>query len=593
MMNAGTNIQTDQALKQAAEGLQFLYKNLTSVLPWNMALPVLLYFSFYESISVGSMLLWAIPFYVITVPRYWLSRYFSNHALPQNVRDLRLWELGVAVPSLLAGLVWGAITFILFDSGGLVQQVTILTIVFGICILSLVLAVYCLPAFYGFIIPSLLGESLYFFTIGREYWVIGVLSLILLAALIKIGQSANRQNQSKLQLETENLELIEKLTVQKERAELANYSKSKFLASAGHDLRQPVHSLTMFAEALRSEISTRTGRELVDHVDSSVAVLDNLLTALLEISRLEAGVVSARKVPINIEPLLKQVIDELRPVANEKQIQFRTRLRDAHVYTDPILLANIVRSLIRNAIEFTDSGGILVSIRRYGDRMLLQIWDTGSGISEDHKEQIFVEFFQIDNHERDRKKGLGLGLSISKKLCELLGFELNMRSELGKGSVFELELTRIPVEKVIPVSKDIPAPQMSLSGKRLLIIDNEESILQGTLSVLHRWHCVVDTASNTERALELLKQGCRYDAYLCDHQLGGTMNGIELLNAMAVIDGGNTPGILVTGNTDPEFIRSVMRTGYVLLHKPVKPAQLRALLAQKVQNRLQVEEVLS
>ena len=594
MMTGIADRQTLQNRRQRAEGLRFLHRNLSVILLWNMPLPVLLWLGFHDSLQVSVFLIWSTAFYLVTVPRYFWSRKLGLtdfsvdcDSAEQPVEEL---ERLLIIPSLFAGMVWGGIGLALFETGGQVQQVTVLTLVYGMCLLSLITAVCSLTSFLAFAVPALTGQALYFFVLNQTFWVAGAMSLILLVLLVYLGKSASNLSRRWLMLKRENLELINSLTAEKERAVLANKSKSRFLASASHDLRQPVHSLTMFAEALRGEVTTRNARELVEHVNTSVNSLDNLLTPLLEVSKLEAGVVEPRKMPISIAPLLERIISELRPQANAKSLQLRTRLLDAHVYTDPILLATVIRNLIQNALDFTHKGGIILSLRYRGDRLLLQIRDTGVGIDKDDLDRVFVEFFQVENHERLQKKGLGLGLTISKKLSDLLDLNLAIKSLPGKGSIFSLELLPIVREKVVPVTAGKEPPQSSLAGKRLLIIDNEESILQGTLSVLHRWHCVVDTADCADRALHLLAQGIRYDAYLCDYQLGGKLNGVELLKAMSNVDGGSTPGILVTGTTDPEFIRSATAAGFVLLHKPVKPAQLRALLSQKVQGRAKVEE---
>ncbi|MCB1756477.1 MAG: hybrid sensor histidine kinase/response regulator, partial [Gammaproteobacteria bacterium] len=360
-------------------------------------------------------------------------------------------------------------------------------------------------------------------------------------------------------------------------------SKSRFLAAASHDLRQPVHSLTMLAEALRGEAKGQVVRELVDNVSASVDSLDELLTDLLDISRLDAAVVKVRKLPVNIRPVIESIVDDLRTSADAKNIYIRTHISDTFVYSDPVLLGTVIRKLLVNAVQFTQRGGVLVGLRKRGDTVLVQVWDSGPGIAHENSEDIFVEFYRIDGSGRESGKGLGLGLPISKRLSDLLGHELRFSSRPGKGSVFEIRLQCIQQQKIIPVHAARSARQVSLSGRRLLVVDNEVAILQGTLAVLKNWQCEVSTATNAKDALALVKSGAHFDGYLCDYDLGSEMNGIALLEQLQALDGGRTPGIIITGNTDLDFIRMAADAGHTVLHKPVKPAQLRALLMRQSQ----------
>ncbi len=571
---------------QIAEGLMFLYRNLSTVMLWNMLLPLIIWFTFRDVMSLQSMLPWMVSFYLVTIVRIVISLYFSSKPSPLSSPEISRWGWWITVPSTLAGCVWGYAVYVFFEGGSVSQQLILLTIINGVCVLSLVISAYWLPAFYGFVIPALSGEAIYFATQAESgLWIIAAVALLLLTVLLKIGNSTNELTSKALKLKFENLHLIKHLTAEKERAENASRSKSRFLAAASHDLRQPVHSLTMFTDALRMEVKEKEAIELVEHMNQSVEDLDTLLTALLDISKLDAGVVTARKMPINILTLINNLVSEFQALANQKELYLRVRVFECHVYTDPLLLSTVIRNLLQNAIRFTESGGILIGLRSRGDNVLLQVWDSGIGIPDDKIDHIFVEFFQIDNVERDRQKGLGLGLSISRRLSDLLDHQLRVKTWPGKGTVFEVEMLKVARGKVIPVHAEFNANGQSLRGKRLLVIDNEISILQGMLSVLSRWHCQVDTASTAQDALGLVRQGNHYDSYISDYHLGPGMNGVELLTEFSKIDGGRTPGIILTGNTEAEFIRSVSDSRFVLLHKPVKPAQLRASLLQ--QTRMQ------
>lgn len=580
VISSDSNIAS-QKLNQTAAGLVFLHKNLVEGLPWYMLIPVALAITFRGVDDWNGILVWGFIFYLITIPRYFVSLRYSRKDLPKNQKELSNWRFWVIAPALLSGVLWGASPFVFFDLGAAYQQLVLLTIINGACLMAVLLSTYCLPAFVGFILPAMSGEFLFFvFVADSRYRVIGLLPLIMVVVLLKIAQNTRSQTRKSEQLKIENQLLVENLTREKERAETANRAKTQFLAAANHDLRQPVHSLTLLAEALKNNSTDPETLNLVSHIGDSVESLDFVLTALLDISRLEADVVKVDKMSVRIKPLIQALYDEFEPMATAKNIKFKLRVCDCLVYSDPIHLSKILRNLIANSIQFTDKGGILLAARQRGDQVILQVWDTGYGIPNDELEDVFTEFYQRQNKERTSGKGLGLGLSICRRLAELLDHKLSLRSKYGTGSLFEVELPWLESEKLVTVVSTTPVSAFPLKGRRVLVVDNEDSILQGTLAVLHRWGCVVDTAETFENAVAYLEQGRAYDLYLVDYKLGASGNGAELLENFKRLDGGLVPGIIMTGNTSPEFIRTTIDAGYTLLHKPVKPAALRALMAR-------------
>lgn len=568
-------------LSQTAAGLVFLHKNLVEGLPWYMLIPVALAITFRGVEDWNGILIWGLCFYLITIPRYFVSLKYSNISLPKTLKELSRLQFWIIAPALLSGVLWGLSLFVFFDLGAAYQQLILLTIINGVCLTAILLSTFCFPAFIGFLLPAMTGEFLFFiFVADSRYRVIGLLPLIMVAVLVKIARNTREQTRKSEQLRVENLQLVEKLTFEKERAEAANRGKTQFLAAANHDLRQPVHSLTLLAEALKNDTKDPETLKLVSYISKSVESLDFVLTGLLDISRLEADVVQVNKMSVRAKPLIQALYDELEPMAASKNIRFKLRVSDCLVYTDPIHLSKILRNLITNAIQFTEKGGLLLAVRQKGKHVVLQVWDTGEGIPEHEHESVFTEFYQRNNQERASGKGLGLGLSISRRLAELLGHKLSLRSRDGVGSLFELKLPWLESENVVTVTSSTPISTFPLKGRRVLVVDNEDSILEGTLAVLNRWGCMVDTAESFDEAVAYLEQGHTYDLYLVDYKLGSQGNGAELLEYFKRWDSGLVPGIIMTGNTSPEFIRSTVVAGYTLLHKPVKPAALRALMAR-------------
>ena len=232
---------------------------------------------------------------------------------------------------------------------------------------------------------------------------------------------------------------------QKELAEEANLSKSRFLAAASHDLRQPIHALGMFVGALARHPMTDEMRRLVEQIEGSVGAMDGLFNSLLDISKLDAGVVQSHVRSFAIGPLLQRISDEFAGEAQRKGLRLTLCPCSAFVASDPVLLERILRNIVSNAVRYTDQGRILVGCRR-GPRLSVQVWDTGRGIAQADRERVFQEFYQVDNFERDRAKGLGLGLAIVRRLTLLLDHPLELRSQIGRGSVFKLSLPTAQAE---------------------------------------------------------------------------------------------------------------------------------------------------
>ena len=583
---------SDRIFRLRLEGYEFIFQNLIGVIPASLIMPVILFFSFSNDAPLAMMAGWAAAYYSVTFLRYYTARRALNGPQPTTLADLKSWQRSVEWPSWLTGGVWAVGLLMFFPVLSFEARLVLVTVANGMCLVALVAASSSLPAFYGFS-GLVLGTQTGMFLFGfhGEFVFLGLVTALYMAVLSKVARRVAELREDAFNLKYDNAGLVAELREEKERAELANRSKSRFLAAASHDLRQPVHSLTLFTEALRAEVSDKKALELVGHVGTSVQTLDELLTALLDISKLDAGVVQKRPITLDLAPVISRVVSEVRPQASEKNLQLRLHVtQSAHVFTDPVLFATIFRNLLLNAVNHTDAGGVLVGLRRRGANWVVQVWDTGPGIPESRRKDIFVEFVQLNNKQRDRRKGLGLGLSICSRLAGLLGHTLTLRSSEGRGSVFSLSMVAVgkdQVHQAKPAAAAVDPTLPALSGTRALVIDDEPEILAGMEALLQSWDCVVETVPDAESALSRVGRSADFDVYLCDHQLGECVYGLDLLRELNALDGGRTPGVLITGTTSPEFIRQSQSAGYVVLHKPVKPAQLRALLLSGQQKRRQ------
>jgi signal transduction histidine kinase/CheY-like chemotaxis protein len=378
---------------------------------------------------------------------------------------------------------------------------------------------------------------------------------------------------TRLTLENENL--VRELRVQKEAAEQANIAKSKFIATASHDLRQPVHALGLLAGALQGHSMNEEMRRLVGQIGGSVAAMDGLFNSLLDISRLDAGVVETQIEDFPIEPLLERVCRDYLAEAETKGLRLIWSRSSAIVRTDPFLLERILRNLVSNAVRYTDRGRIVVGCRR-GNRLRVEVWDAGRGIPLDQQREVFREFFQLGNLERDRAKGLGLGLAIVDRLAKLLDCPLTLRSAPGKGSVFKISVALAERQRLGAPSPE-RAPMFAMPRGLILVIDDDPVIQSAMRSLLSSWgHDVIVAGSGAEMLNRVATRSSRPDLIICDYRLRDGENGIGLIKRLQANYSERVPAVLITGDTASDRLQEAQESGFILLHKPVAEIKLRA-----------------
>ncbi|MDH3280439.1 MAG: ATP-binding protein [Gammaproteobacteria bacterium] len=380
--------------------------------------------------------------------------------------------------------------------------------------------------------------------------------------------------------------LEQKVAKRTEELVAANRAKSRFLAAASHDLRQPMHALGLFVTQLNSRIKDPENRHLTGRIQAAVTALQGLLDALLDVSRLDAGVVTANLSDFCIQSLLDRIETAFAPEAINRELLFRVRHHALTVHSDPVLLERILINLVANALRYTERGGILVGCRRRGDHVRIEVWDTGVGIAPEHQQTVFQEFYQVGNPERDRSKGLGLGLAIAARLARLLGGRISVRSVLGKGSVFAVEVPRATGTGAPLTASETVLPELPTSNANILVVDDDTLVLESLAGLLNQWGYQVVMAGNAEEALAIMKSAKHLDAVLCDYRLPGNRTGVEVIRQLREQLGHEIPAALITGDTAPERIRVAKEAGVPLLHKPVQPARLRSLLEHLLVQRM-------
>lgn len=369
----------------------------------------------------------------------------------------------------------------------------------------------------------------------------------------------------------------------RDAAESADHAKSRFLAIASHDLRQPAHALGLFVAALRDEQMTPVQNELTEHMNDAVTALDTMFNALLDISRMDAGVVVAEVRSFDLEAMLHRVAGEFSSEAAAKGLRFSLRVskaaRGLRARSDPVLLERIVRNLLGNAVRYTQLGGVLLTCRLRGGQWRIEVWDTGPGIQTMHHQRIFEEFFQIDAPEREHAGGLGLGLSIVRRLSLLLGHPLALQSVAGRGSCFAIT---VPATKEAARSRERVYQIGSLQGLGVGVIDDDPEVRTSMTVLLKRWGCTVLAAETAEELIQ--RAGARLrelvQVLVVDLQLRGGRSGIDAIAAVTHTRGRRCPTLIVSGAAAPERLAQLQSSGFEFLTKPVAAARLRSWLIE-------------
>jgi signal transduction histidine kinase/CheY-like chemotaxis protein len=396
---------------------------------------------------------------------------------------------------------------------------------------------------------------------------------LLLSADVAVRKKAE-ENMGRAQIELER-----KVVERTQELELANAAKSRFLAVASHDLRQPLHALGLFVAQLRSPPDSVDRDRIVERIDTAVEEMNELFNALLDIYKLDAGALTANLTDFPIAHLLRRLEATFTQTALKKGLRLRVMPSSAWVRSDIILLERILLNLVSNAVRCTSRGGVLVGCRRRGEVLHIEVWDSGPGIAEDQQRKIFGEFYQCADGEGDRHGGLGLGLAIVDRLQRLLEHPVELTSIVGRGSRFTIVVPAVAARKVVePVSSAAPAVDRA-QGKLVVVIDDDALVLEGTAGLLRSWGCRVVTAASHEVALsEINRRGQRPDLIVSDYHLSDGKTGIEAIERLRAAFDTLIPAFLISGDIAPERLRHARTCGYQLLHKPLAPMTLRAML---------------
>lgn len=564
-----------------AQAIDHLYRNLWRV-AGTVLVPLVMTWIMWEHVERATLIAWGVVMLLISAMSQLLATGYFRRS--RSINETLRWGRLFSIAMFVNGLTWGVASMLFFVPGSTALQVVLLVSILGLCAGSISLLSYWLESYYAFIVPPLLLLALRLLLEGGvEYWSLAGLVLVSLGILLLVGYSVGQSVMSAIRLGFENLDLVKQLHAEKEIAENATRDKTLFLASASHDLRQPLHAMSLFADALEGRLQNPEDRLVLARLHESLNAMRKLFNALLNISRLDAGTVEPQIQDFRLVQLLERLHVDYARQAQERNLEWLYLSTQAVVRTDPVLLENMLRNLIGNAIRYTPRGYVGIACREVEGWLRIEIEDSGVGIPAEKHTEIFREYRQLGNPERDSSKGLGLGLAIVERLARLLDHRIELRSEPGLGSCFSVILPLGSVADIAPEFDGLPGgkttAESDLVGMLVLVIDDQAAVLEGMRAMLGRWGCEVILADTEEAAVAVIKQTQRKpDLIIADYRLRGDCTGSQAIDRVRGELGESIPAMIVTGDTGPERLREAQASGHMLMSKPVAPARLRAFL---------------
>lgn len=526
----------------------------------------------WRQLPQSTLLIWLAAIGVSTVLRVWMIYVYQT--AKEATRELSIWGPLFWLGTLTAGLIWGAWPLVFYQLYSTEYLLLISTIFAGMVAVSAASGSIYLPSFLSFSVPLILPLALTHISSGNDSLILtGLLLIMFLAVNFFLSVRGNSQFRELLRSQIKNDELMNRLAEEKMIAERAVIAKSRFLAAASHDLRQPLHAMGLFLSALRQREYDEKKLEIIDDMTNSSEALNGLFNSLLDVSRLDAEIIDFNPSHITAADIFDGLRAQFMHQAAEKNIRLHVEPADHVFYSDAILLERVLRNLVSNAVQYTESGSIILSCVDHTDgSKLIKLKDSGIGIPAESAEDVFSEYYQLNNLSRDRSKGLGLGLAIVQRLCELMDIDLNMQSEESIGTEFTLLVPGGDPAQIKPRVK--PDKTMEAKDRRILVIDDEVQVLQGMRHMLEGWGCKVMLAESTRDALKIIALSEEQpELIISDFRLQES-DGMDAVEAIREALDTVVPAIIISGDTSPERLKQVKKTGLLFLHKPVRADEL-------------------
>ncbi|UVE18953.1 hybrid sensor histidine kinase/response regulator [Pseudomonas sp. LS44] len=573
-----------QTLNQRTYLVDLLFRQSYAVLFANFVIPIPVAYILRNSLSLNGLLVWIIVMYILTVGRILLARRYFEHG-KDSTTPLR-WAWWVTVLSWLSSLLWGWLGWVGFAAGDpQLLAFTCIVLTGLVCGAMPSLSAFP-PAYIGSLAAMLLPVTVHCLSRQGEVFATYTFFLICLAGVnLYYSRVTYRSICETARLRLENVELVGRLEEERDRAQAADQAKSRFLAAASHDLRQPIHALSLFVGALvalaeRGDVQATKAREIAARLRTVIGNLGGLLNGLLDISQLDAGVVTVSREPVSLERLFSDLHHEFAGTAQERHLSWRVRQTELWVDSDPVLLKRTLDNLLANAFRYTTQGSVLLGCRRRGQTVEIQVIDSGPGIPADQQAAIFDEFVQLHNAERDRTQGLGLGLAIVRHTSRLLGHTVRLVSVEGCGSMFSISAPTVAAPSIAPLTEPWPTDEQALG---IMIVDDEQDVLDALCALLEAWGHRIYAGLTAQQACQQHAEAARsgpasVQLILSDYRLSGGMTGHEAIRRIRDYLRHRVPAILITGDTSPAYIKEASASGHRLLHKPLDAQVLREVI---------------
>jgi two-component system, sensor histidine kinase len=536
---------------------------------------------FWDLVRQEVLISWIVVLCGALLYRTWLSARLLRRTLTSAEVDQ--WTRFMIGFALFNGALGGSAGLLFFPSAPLPEQALLTMVVAAWCAAAIATSGMMPKSFYAFAVPLMLPITIGWWN-HAEHWFNAVLLVAFLVYLVLYVRDSGRMTADALHTRYENLLLVEELRSKQEeaesardRAETASRAKTQFLAAASHDLRQPLTALALFNRLLTDRAKDAEIQRIAGHIDASVASLETLMGALLDISKLDAGTIQPQRSVVSLARLFHRLEAQYGPIAAEKGLQLFVDAHDTWVDSDPVMLERIARNLVENALRYTHAGKIELRADAIGEKVKLAVIDTGVGIARDEQARIFEEFYQIRASDTDAGQGLGLGLAIVQRMANLLDCAVTVDSVVGRGSTFAVLIPAAdqPPHAETATAAGPVAAVTDLSGLKVLVVDDEEAIVAALQALLESWGCEVRAGRSMAGAMAALDvMGERPDLLVVDFRLPNGETGIDIARKIA-FRFGRVPTILITGDTAPDRLREAMESGLDLMHKPVNPDALR------------------
>lgn len=562
------------------EQTKALYQNLFTVPIGGIVAASVIVFVLWGKSSSFVLIGWWLTVSVVSLSHWAVGRYLSIDQL--DAIRCEKWLTIHRARSVTSGILWGSV-WILFIDPNVTTITLFLAIVFtGYIAGSMSSCAAYSPSFLLILVPASLpfiGKC--FYEGGDVFNAIGIAVLLFCSIMIMISRAAEQQYKDSREVNYQNLQLMKQLAEQKDVAEDAARSKSQFLAAASHDLRQPFSAINLFLDSLVDSSTKRVRPGVLAKVRSSLDVLNNMLHSILDVSRLDSSSIEHNPVHLDVNDVLVQLVGEYRPEAQDKGLELNYQpCANLIAIADKLFLYRILNNLLDNAVKYTREGHINILFDVNDADITIHIVDTGIGIRDADQNKIFDEFYQLNNPERDRRRGMGLGLAIVQRMAALMQASLSLESQSGIGTSVLLTLPKGQIENVVEAEQSKPR---SLRSLKVLVIDDDPGIRQGLELVLDDWGCQYIVAADYSSALDaLFEQSVVPELLIVDFRLSGELDGIAVIELIQTEFNKPIPSILITGDTSPEQIDAAYNSDSVVLYKPISASTL----AEKISNLL-------